>query len=34
MIIMLLLKIKMQTMVRVSYSCIIFVIFDVIIKDF
>jgi len=33
MIIMLLLKIKMQTMVRVSYSCVIFVIFDVNVKD-
>lgn len=33
MIIMPLLKIKMQTMVRVSYSCIIFVTFDVNIID-
>jgi len=33
MIIMPFLKIKMQTMVRVSYSCMMFVIFEVNIKD-
>jgi len=33
MIIMPLLKIKMQIMVRVSYNCILYVVFDVNIKD-